>query len=168
MLWGCIDEAIKKTITETIEAIADRAKALCLQGQFGRAATILSYDGVAQDNMQTFRALKTLHPVEEEPPLQFQDYSSQAHQFDEPTVFGQIETFPNFSAAGSSKMYPEHFLHAVNCAASDQSKQAITSITKLVNLVSRGQHPVSVAPVFCSSSLTALKKLKGEKVVFVR
>ena len=57
-------------------------------------------------------------------------------------------------------MYPEHLLHAVNCAVSDQSKQAITSITKLVNLASRGQLPVSVAPVFCSSSLTALKKLK--------
>ena len=58
-------------------------------------------------------------------------------------------------------MYPEHLLHAVNCAASDQSKQAITSITKLVNLASRGQLPVSVAPVFCSASLTVLKELKG-------
>ena len=58
-------------------------------------------------------------------------------------------------------MYPEHPLHPVNCAASDQSKQAITSITKLVNLASRGQLPVSVATVFCSASLTALKKLKG-------
>ena len=57
-------------------------------------------------------------------------------------------------------MYPEHVLHTVNCAASDQSKQAVTSITKLVTLASIGQHPVSVAPVFCSAS-TALKKLKG-------
>ena len=52
-------------------------------------------------------------------------------------------------------------MHAVDFAASDQSKQAITSITKLVNLASRGQLPLSVAPIFCSASLTALKKLKG-------
>ena len=30
-----------------------------------------------------------------------------------------------------------------------------------MNLASRDQLPVSVAPVFCSASLTALKKLKG-------
>ena len=98
----------RKTVTETIEALAARAKALCLQGPFGRAAKIL----------------KTLHPLEE-PRLQIQDYSSQAHQFDEPTVFGQIEAFPNFSAAGPFKMYPEHLLPAVDCTASDQSKQAL-------------------------------------------
>ena len=110
--------------------------------------------------MQTIRESKTLYPLKEEPRLQFQDYISQAYQFDEPTVFGRIEAFSNFSAAGSSKMYPEHLLHAVNCAASDQSKQAITSITKLVNLASRGQLLVPVAAVFCSASLTSLKKLK--------
>ena len=110
--------------------------------------------------MQTIRESKTLYPLEEEPRLQFQDYISQAHQFDEPTVFGRIEAFSNFSAAGSSEMYPEHLLHAVNCAASDQSNQAITSITKLVSLASRGQLLLSLAAVFCSSSLTALKKIK--------
>ena len=57
-------------------------------------------------------------------------------------------------------MYPEHHMHAWKCAASDQSKQAITSITKLVILASRGQLHVSVAPVFCSASLSILKKLK--------
>ena len=97
--------------------------------------------------MQTFRELKTLHPLDEEPQLQFQDWSSQGHQFDEPTVFGQIEAFPNCSAADPSTMYPDHLLLAVTCAASDQFKKAITSITKLVNLASRGQIPVSVAPV---------------------
>ena len=76
-------------------------------------------------------------------------------------MIGQIKTSHNFSAAGQSEMYPEHLLHAVNCAASDQSKQAITSITKLVNVATRGQLPVSVESVFCSASLTALKKLKG-------
>ena len=147
----------RNTVTETIEALAARAKALCFQGRFGRAAKILSSDGVAPDNMQIFRKLKTRHTLEEEPRLQFQDLSSQAHHFDEPTVFDQTEAFPNFSAAGPSKMYPKPFLHAVNCAASNQSKQAITSITKLVNLASRSQLPVSVAPV-----------LTNWKMVYVR
>ena len=58
-------------------------------------------------------------------------------------------------------MYPEHLLHAVNCGGPDQSKRAITSITKFVNLASRGQLPEFVAPILCSATLTALKKLKG-------
>ena len=98
----------RKTVTETIEALAARAKALCLQGLFRIAAKNLSTDEVAPD-IQTFRELKTLHFLEEEPRLQFHDYNLQAHRLDEPTVFGQIEAFPNFSAAGPSKMFPEHF-----------------------------------------------------------
>ena len=150
----------EKNVTESIEALAAGAKTQCLQGQFGRAAKTLSSDGVAPDNIQTFRKLKILRPKEEEPRLLFQKYRPQAHRFDEPTVLGQIEAVPIFSAAGPSTVYPEHFLHAVNYAASDQSEQAITSITILVNLASRGKLPVSVAPVFSSSSFNCFKEIK--------
>ena len=54
-------------------------------------------------------------------------------------------------------MYPEHLRHAVNCSISDQSKRAMNSLTKLVNLASRGQLPSFVTPVFCSATITALK-----------
>ena len=53
-------------------------------------------------------------------------------------------------------MYPENLLHAVNCAAPDQSKRAITSLTEFVNLASRGQLPEFVAPILCATP-TALK-----------
>ena len=56
-------------------------------------------------------------------------------------------------------MYPEHLLHAVNCGAPDQPKRAVTSLTKFVNLTSRGQLHEFVAPMLCSATLTA--KLKG-------
>ena len=61
----------RKSVTESI-AFAARAKALCLQGQFRRAAKILSSDGVAPDTIQSLRELKTVHP-QEEPRLLFQD-----------------------------------------------------------------------------------------------
>ena len=57
-------------------------------------------------------------------------------------------------------MYPEHLLHAVNCGDPDQSKRAITSLTKFVNLASRGQLPEFIAPIICIATLTALKNLK--------
>ena len=144
---------------DSMETLAGRAKSLCLQGQFRRAAKILSSDGVAPDNKETLKELMTLHPAEV-PPRETDDYSSYAYQFDEASVFKQLQSFSNFTAAGPSKMYTERLLHAVTCAVPNQSKKSITSITKLVNLASRGQLPSFVAPTFCSASLTVLKKTK--------
>ena len=144
-----------------METVAARAKSLCLQGQFGRAAKILSSDGVAPDNKETLKELMNLHPAEV-PPRETDDYSSYADQFDEASVFKQLQSFSNFTAAGPSKMYPEHLLHAVTCAVPNQSRKSITSITKLVKLASRGQLPSFVAPNFSSGSFTALKKTKGD------
>ena len=57
-------------------------------------------------------------------------------------------------------MYPEHLFHAINCSISDQSKRAINSPIKLVNLASKGKLPSFVAPAFCSDTLTAMNKKK--------
>ena len=48
----------KNKSNSTMEALASRAKALCLQGQFGRAAKILSSEGIAPDNRKTLIELK--------------------------------------------------------------------------------------------------------------
>ena len=61
----------RKTVSETIEALPGRAKALFLRGQVGRAEKFPSSDGVAADYIQAFRQLKTLNPLEEEPRLLF-------------------------------------------------------------------------------------------------
>ena len=113
----------RKTFNETTEGPAARANALCLQVSFGRSAKMISFDGVASDDILTIGELKSLHLLEGEPKLQFQDYNSQAYQIDEPIEFRKTGAFSIISAAGSSKVYTEHLLHAVNCTASDQSKQ---------------------------------------------
>ena len=152
----------KNKSNSTMEALASRAKTLCLQGQFGRAANILSSEGTAPDNRKTLIELKKLHPEENEilEPLEY--YSCEAYQFDEGKVLLQLQPFSSFTAAGPSKMYPEHLLHALNCSISDQSKRAMNSLTKLVNLASRGQLPSFVAPPFCSARLTASNKKKTD------
>ena len=151
----------KKTNHDSMETLAARAKSLCLQGQFARAAKILSSDGVEPGNKETLKELMNLHPAEHVPPRETDDYSSYAYEFDEASVNKQLQSFSNFTAAGPPKMYPEHLLHRVTCSVPDQSKKSITSITKLVNLASRGQLPSFVETTFCSASLTALKKTKG-------
>ena len=102
-----------------------------------------------------------LHASEEAPPSENDFYSSYADQFNEESVFTQVQSFSNFTAAGPSKMYPVHLLHAVMGAVPNQSKKSISSITKLVNLASREQLTNFVAPTFCSVSLIPLKKTNG-------
>ena len=143
-----------------METLASRAKKLCLPGQFGRAAKILSSEGVAPDNRKTLIELKKLHPEENEILEPLEDYSCEAYQFDEGKVLLQLQSFSKFTAAGPSKMYPEHLLQAINCSTFDQSKRAMNSLTKLVNLASSGQLPSFVALAFCSATLTAMNKKK--------
>ena len=97
--------------------------------------------------------------MENKIPEPTEDYSCEAYQFDEGKVLLQLQSFSNFTAAGPSKMYPEH-LHAINCSISDQSKRAMNILIKLVNLASRGQIQILVVPAFCSAILTALNKKK--------
>ena len=46
-----------KTSNESIDALTSLAKSLCLQGQFGRAAKVLSSEGVAPENAATLNEL---------------------------------------------------------------------------------------------------------------
>ena len=84
---------LKKTSNESIDALARRAKSFCLQGQFGRAAKVLSSDGVAPDNAATLNELKKLYHQEKQPDHQLdQDANTNAFQFGEASVFSQIES----------------------------------------------------------------------------
>ena len=114
----------RKTSKESKDALASRAKSFCLQEQFDRAATILSSDGVAPDNAATLNELKKLHPKEKKLDHQFdQDANTIAYQFDKASVFFQMELFSKFTAAGQSKLYFEHLLHAVLLI--NQSEQSL-------------------------------------------
>ena len=58
-------------------------------------------------------------------------------------------------------MFPRHFLHAVQCTASDQSQIALRVLTKLVNINCRGKLTEFVSQALCSASLSALLKKKA-------
>ena len=100
------------------------------------------------------------HPPGEKP-IVVQNFSSQAYQFSEENVSEQLNLFSRFTAAGTSKMFPEHLLHAVQCTASDQSPIALRVLTKLVHISCRGELPEFVSQALCSASLSALLKKKG-------
>ena len=68
-----------KTSNESIDDLARRAKSLCLQGQFGKAAKVISSEGVAPHIAATLKEPKKLHPKEKKPDHQFdQDANTNA------------------------------------------------------------------------------------------
>ena len=161
-LWNeaCSLKQSKRSNDTNSEEIIKRAKNLSFQGQYGRAAKFLASDGFALVNKTTLDSLKKLHPPEEKP-IVVQIFSSRAYQFSEENVLEQLNSFSRFTAAGHSKMFPEHLLHAVQCTDSDQSQIALRVLTKLVNISCRGQLPEFVSQALCSASLSALLKNKG-------
>ena len=116
---------------------------MCLEGQYGRAAKVLASEGLAPDIKALFKALEKLHPKEPIPDVSLPDnIASNAFQFSENAVYEQLKTFSKHTAAGPSKMFPEHLQHAVDCTAPDRSEFALKAITKFVNFGSRGLFPV--------------------------
>ena len=69
-----------------MESFADRAKSLCLRGQFVRPAEILSSLCVAPDNNETLMELKNLKSSEKMPSKAANDNGTQACQFNEDSV----------------------------------------------------------------------------------
>ena len=105
----------------------------------------LASEGLAPDNKATFKALEKLHPKEPIPDVSLSDdIASNAFQFSENAVYEQLKTFSKHTAAGPSKMFPEHLQHAVDCTAPDRSEFALKAITKFVNFGSRGLFPVFI------------------------
>ena len=140
----------KRQRTNSIEEISVRAKTLCLQAQFGGAAKVLASEGLAPDKKATFKALEKLHPNE---PLAavslLDDTTSNAFQFIANVVYEQLNTFSMHTAAGPSKMFPEHLQHAVDCTAPDRSEFALKAITRFVNFGSRGLFPAFISKALC-------------------
>ena len=147
----------KKNSTNEIEELASRAKSLCLQGQFSRAAK--SSEGLAPNSKATLKALEELHPKEvNRTLLQTDNVASSANQFSDNIVYEQLKTSSKYTAAGPSKMYLEHLLHALECSVPDHSESAPKAITRFVNTGSRGNFPSYVSKAFCIASLNALSK----------
>ena len=108
------------------------------------------------------KEIKELHPKEAPPTLlRPHNVASSAYQCSDNIVFEQLKTFSRYTAAGPSRMFSEHLLHAVECTAPDHSESALKAITSFVNTRSRDNFPVFFSKDLCRASLTALSKKKG-------
>ena len=160
----------EKNPTKGIEELASRAKSLCLQGQFHRAAKILSSEGLAPNSRATLKAFEELHSKEVPPTLhQPVNVASSTYQFSDNIFFEQLKTFNKYTAASPSEMYPEHLLHAAECNAPNISESALNAVIRFVTTASRDKFPPFVSKALCSALLiTPSKKKKEVRPIAVR
>ena len=75
----------------------------------------------------------------------------------------ELYSFSKFTAANPSNIFLEHFLHAVQCSASDQSENALKVLIKLVSISCRGELPEFDSRALCSSTLAIISIVEKQK-----
>ena len=91
----------------------ESANILCHQGLYGKAAKILSSNGLAPSNRKTYEDIISLHPEEQDPILPVTDELCLGYQLSEEVISDILSSFPKATAAGASLVYPEHLSNAI-------------------------------------------------------
>ena len=154
-------ERTKKNSKPSPDFNVRRAKELAGLGQFGRAAKALFSDGLVSKSDESLKDLLSLHPSADPPVFSGRDESPLAYQVESEFVHKSLKSFPSGTAAGPSRWFPEHFVHAVECPTPQTAARTLESLNRVVNILAAGQAPSSLSPWLCSANLFATAKPKG-------
>ena len=110
---------------------------------------------------ESLKDLRSLHPSADPPVFSGRDESPLAYQFESEFVHKSLKSFPSGTAAGPSRWFPEHFVHAVECPTPQTAARTLESLNRVVNILAAGQAPSSLSPWLCSANLFATAKPKG-------
>ena len=154
-------ERTKKNSKPSPDFNVRRAKELAGLGQFGRAAKALCSDGLVSKSDESLKDLRSLHPSADPPVFSGRDESPLAYRFESDFVHKSLKSFPSGTAAGPSRWFPEHFVHAVECPTPQTAARTLESLNRVVNSLAAGQAPSSLSPWLCSANLFATAKPKG-------
>ena len=80
---------------------------------------------------------------------------------DERIVVRAIKSFPAGTAPGPSGLRASHLKEALFCSFPRASSQFVSTISRLVSMLSSGRVPSTIIPHLCGASLIALKKKSG-------
>ena len=148
---------------------ADRAKVLAGMGQYSRASQALMSQGMAEDTQQTRDTLQgKFPPAQDQQEHQPQEEGMEAAEFSKEMVAKALKRFKKGSAPGLDGMRAEHLMQAVGNINNARQSKVLGTLTRLVNVMMKGQIPDSVAPYLCGGRLhAALKKGGGIRPIAV-
>ena len=121
---------------------------------------ICSDESIAPDNDDTYQELLQKHPQALTDSTCYQPSAVHApFQVTEQDVLEAIRTFPAGSSGGPDGIRPKHVLDIVSCPS--HGRQALGSLTVLVNILLRGECPPAITRILFGAKLLALTKRSG-------
>ena len=137
-----------------------RARRAVGDGQYRKALQSLSSAGLAQPSADVLVEMLAKHPPSANPALP-EDTPPPPVQFSSEEVIKALKSFPAGSAPGPSGLRANHIKQAVLCPSPDRAGQALTSLTRFVNLLCSGNVPSEIVPHLCGATLLPCKKKSG-------
>lgn len=129
----------------------------------GAVNIISSNDTVADYNDETYNQLLNKHPCPSRelnfPPAP--NNSENAIQVDSIKVHNAIQSFPAGSSGGIDGLRPQHLKDIISYSSGDSGQKCLLSITKLCNLLLRGELHQEICPFFFGANLCAFIKKDG-------
>ncbi len=142
------------------ERNVERATTLAQQGQYARGLQALGSAGMAEADRETTEEMRRKHPAAAGPVTFRPDPAAAVPQlkFTPDKVLKAALSFRRGSAPGPSGLRPEHLRVVLKGLSPALAGRALTSLTKVVNLMAAGGVPSGVAPYLCGARLHAAKK----------
>ena len=140
---------------------AARALGLAQDGQYTKSIQALDSWGMAEQTRDTEEIMKNKHPPATGPSTFQRSTNSSQLQFSCKEVEKAALSFKKSSAPGPSGQRPEHLKVVLKDAPANRTVKSISALSKVVNLMARGEVPPQVAPYLCGARLHAAIKKDG-------
>ena len=150
----------KSSTTSELTAADDHKRRLTIRaaqdGQYSKAAKILSSDGIAPPSSEVKAAMERLHPQASLPT--FTEDPPPAASISEEDVQRAVLSFPEGTAPGPSGCRAAFLKESINCPSGIQGRKTLAALTKFVNCVAAGKLPLETAQFFCGATIHAANK----------
>ena len=143
---------------------ARRATMFAQEGHFGQAAKALLSQGLDFASQEAVDAMHAKHP-HSPPPLPHPPPDASPYSFTSAETLNALNSFHSLSAGGPSGCRAAHIREAV---ASDRGNALLSTMTRLINFLTAGKMPPTIAPFLCGGNLfAAVKKNGGHRPIAV-
>ena len=163
-LQGCPPSSLRRSPRTTSDALHHLISLKLEEGDIRAAIRLAcSEDSIAPSTEETYSALVAIHPQSHPhssylPAPSVSDYSSISRA---PGLVAQaILSFPAGSAGGPDGLHPQHLKDLLH-APSGCVPSLLSTLAAFVSLVTNGETPAEIRPLFFGARLTAISKKEG-------
>ena len=126
-------------------------------GQYGKAARILTSNGMHSSSNSVMDKMKELHPAADPPNLNVHDDPAPSAALSVEQVRKGVLSFAQGTAPGPSGLRAAHLKEAITCR-DGLAQQTLNALTNFCNVVAAGKLDLACQSSFCGARLFALKK----------